>query len=273
MSSPDIAQVRAAGVDLTEPGGIGEPRHDVAQRADGGTGSGCRGRAGRIRGVSTGVAAPASSSDHTSSPKTDEVSLGRADEGAPVLALEQNVAGIEVAQPHAPFAFGAGRKHDARAVVEIEADVLRADLRRRLGRRGDMASSSRRTLLSRGQRGSGRRGRRSPPDRPSRSRLRGPRSRRPLFHPSDSLTYLGLGSRSCGMPGRSNWSRIPRSPLSSATCSSRHAPQAAGTKRTSMRHRITGTLRRNSIGRASATRLAGSCNAFVKQLRRKKRWR
>src|ERR1019366_9708670 len=66
--------------------------------------------------------------------EADEEALGRADEGALVLALEQDVAGVEVAQPDTPLALGPVGQDEARALVEIEPDALRPRLGGRAGR-------------------------------------------------------------------------------------------------------------------------------------------
>ena len=59
------------------------------------------------------------------------------------LGLEQNVAGIEIAQPHAPWMRGF-RQNDAAAVIEIELKASGALLRRHLGWRRIVALGGRR---------------------------------------------------------------------------------------------------------------------------------
>jgi hypothetical protein len=60
-------------------------------------------------------------------PKADVPALGGVDEGTLVLALEQDVAGVEVAQAHPPFAVCPGGQQHAAAEIEVEADAFRAD--------------------------------------------------------------------------------------------------------------------------------------------------
>src|SRR5262249_20912842 len=62
----------------------------------------------------------------------DVVPLARGDERALVLAFEQDVPGIEILQANAPASLDAIGQQAPRALVEIEADARRAELRRRL---------------------------------------------------------------------------------------------------------------------------------------------
>ena len=62
-----------------------------------------------------------------------EVAFSGSDQGALALALEQHVAGVEILQAHAPFAFGAIGQQHAGALIEVEANAGRANLRRHSG--------------------------------------------------------------------------------------------------------------------------------------------
>ena len=63
-----------------------------------------------------------------------EVALGAVDPAGLELGLEQDVAGVEIAQAHAPRVLALRQDHPA-AVVEIEPQPFGPLLRRHLGRR------------------------------------------------------------------------------------------------------------------------------------------
>ena len=65
--------------------------------------------------------------------EADEEALGGGDEGALVLALEQDIAGVEIAQLNAPAAVGPIGKQHPRALVDIETDSFWALLCRLCG--------------------------------------------------------------------------------------------------------------------------------------------
>ena len=56
-------------------------------------------------------------------PKAHIIALGAVDASGLELGLEQDVAGIEIAQSHAPGMLGF-RQHDAAAIVEIEQEAF-----------------------------------------------------------------------------------------------------------------------------------------------------
>jgi hypothetical protein len=64
--------------------------------------------------------------------KAHEIALDAVDERALAVDREQDVAGVEVGEPHVP---GAGGQSDAAAEVEVEADAARALLGRHRRRR------------------------------------------------------------------------------------------------------------------------------------------
>jgi hypothetical protein len=66
--------------------------------------------------------------------ETDEEAFRRADEGALVLTLEQDIASIEVAQPDQPFADRAIGQGDTGTEVEVIAQAARPHLGRLFGR-------------------------------------------------------------------------------------------------------------------------------------------
>ncbi len=117
---------------LAEPGRIGKPRQDVAQRADRELDQDVS-----VRGVVVMRQHPCGRPGIVELPdrdaETNEVMLGRRDERASVFALEQDIAGVEVTQPDAPFALRAIGQYDTGPHVEVEADARRIELR---GQRG-----------------------------------------------------------------------------------------------------------------------------------------
>ena len=65
--------------------------------------------------------------------EADEEALGGGDEGTLVLALEQDIAGVEIAQLNAPAAVGAIGKQHPGALIDIETDSFWAPLCRLCG--------------------------------------------------------------------------------------------------------------------------------------------
>ncbi len=66
--------------------------------------------------------------------EADVIALAAIDATGLELRLKQRIAGVEIAQAHAPGMLGFFQ-HDATAIVEIETEALRACLRRQLRRR------------------------------------------------------------------------------------------------------------------------------------------
>ena len=108
---------------------VGEPAHDVAQRADWkldehlpatGVVVVVEQRLVLLRGLDAEV--------HV-------IALGAVDAARFELGLEQDVAGVEIAQAYLPGMLALGQQHAA-AAIEIKAQALGAFLRRHLGRRG-----------------------------------------------------------------------------------------------------------------------------------------
>lgn len=62
--------------------------------------------------------------------KADEEALRARDESALIFALEEDVARVEVAQPHRPTALRAVRQKDAGALIEIKPYARGGFLRR-----------------------------------------------------------------------------------------------------------------------------------------------
>ena len=118
-----------AAVLLLEFHRIGKPAHRVAERADRELDQdlAVRWRSNRGRSTLLALLPDLDAEAH-------EIALGAVDAAGLELGLEQDVAGVEIAQPHAPGLL-ALRHDDPAAVVEIEPDALGGLLRRHFGRR------------------------------------------------------------------------------------------------------------------------------------------
>ena len=116
--------------------GVGEPGEDVAEGADGEEDQDFL--PGKVERVGEDEVFGAAGGDVPDvEAEADEPALGGADEGAGVVAGEENVAGVEVAEADAPLAGFAGREGNAGALVEVEADAGGAGLGGDGGGRGE----------------------------------------------------------------------------------------------------------------------------------------
>ncbi len=106
-----------------EAGGVGKPGQDVAEGADGELDQDVLSGAIVVVGEDAFLAVPDLDAE------ADVEAFGAGDAGALVAAFEEDVAGVDVAEADAPFAFSARGEDDAGALVEIVADVARAGLR------------------------------------------------------------------------------------------------------------------------------------------------